>query len=371
MVSGKPNWGQPPWNISFHPTSHELPTQVDCAVIGGGFTGLSAAVWLRRFSRESSVCVFETGAIGEGASGRTGGLALAETAAGDLPGLGDVLGGVRDIVQDLGIDCDLQQPGVWEIAHSSGLTDSAISWNDSAELRVAGEVAGGTVDPGKLVSELARCAEQAGAYIFEGCEVTDVQFDQPLRLTVGGREVLAGKILFATNAMSLELSSLARYAEPRFTLAVATEPLAAEQIKSLGLSAGKPFYTVDFPYLWGRLGPANAIIFGAGLIEVKNWRELAEIDVSGGQAAEMFERFKRRVSRFHPVLKEIQFAHLWGGPILFPEEWRPIFETHLLSKDAIVVGGFAGHGVALSVYLGRWAAEAILGRRELPAWKNL
>jgi len=45
-----------------------------------------------------------------------------------------------------------------------------------------------------------------------------------------------------------------------------------------------------------------------------------------------------------------------------------VFERHRKSKNAIVLGGFSGHGVALSVYLGAWAAEALLGKRELPDW---
>jgi len=369
---GKPKWGDPPWSIRFQPSPRELPERVDCAVIGGGFSGLSAAAWLRRFSPASSVAVFEAGSIGGGASGRTGGMALAETAAGDLPGLGDVLAGLSSIVQELGIDCDLLLPGAWEISHVSRASGSAISWNDSGgELRVAGEVPGGTVDPGELVSGLARSAEQAGASIFENAEVSEVRFEEPLRLTVGGREVQARKMLFATNAMSLELSGLVRRVGPRFTLAVATESLATAQIESLGLSSRRPFYTIDFPYLWGRLLPGNGIIFGAGLIEVQDWRELAAIDVATGRAAELFARFKKRVSRFHPVLRDIQFTHQWGGPILFPEEWRPIFERHPRSANALVLGGYAGHGVALSVYLGRWAAEAMLDRRELPNWKDL
>ncbi len=60
---------------------------------GPGFTGLAAASWLRLLAPEKSVAVFEAFEIGAGASGRTGGLVLTESAAGDLPGLGDVLSG--------------------------------------------------------------------------------------------------------------------------------------------------------------------------------------------------------------------------------------------------------------------------------------
>jgi len=61
-------------------------------------------------------------------------------------------------------------------------------------------------------------------------------------------------------------------------------------------------------------------------------------------------------------------THRWGGPILVAAEWQPIFARHPKSADAIVLGAYSGHGVALSVYLGNWAAEVMLGRRELPKW---
>src|ERR1700731_3914493 len=102
----KTNWGKPPWRIDFRPAVRPIPEEVDFAVVGGGFTGLSAAAWLRRFEPSKSVALFESGQIGAGSSGHTGGMTLAETAAGDLPGLGDVLAGFSNIVKEMGFDCD-------------------------------------------------------------------------------------------------------------------------------------------------------------------------------------------------------------------------------------------------------------------------
>ena len=95
---------------------------MDFAIIGGGFTGLAAAAWLRLLAPEKSVAVFEAARIGAGASGRTGGMVLAETAAGNQPGLGDVLAGFQSILEKLKVRCDLKLNGAWEIArkHSSG-----------------------------------------------------------------------------------------------------------------------------------------------------------------------------------------------------------------------------------------------------------
>src|SRR5713101_731586 len=112
-------WGAPPWTADFRPASRALPDRVDFAIVGGGFSGLSAAAWLRRLAPGRSVLVLESASLGEGASGRTGGMALAETAAGNLPGLGDVLAGYQKILRALRIDSRLTLPGVWELGRSA------------------------------------------------------------------------------------------------------------------------------------------------------------------------------------------------------------------------------------------------------------
>ena len=86
-------WGKPPWTIDFRATPHAVPDTVDFAIVGGGFTGLATAAWLRHLAPGKSVAVFEAESVGAGSSGRTGGMALEESSVGSLPGLGDVLGG--------------------------------------------------------------------------------------------------------------------------------------------------------------------------------------------------------------------------------------------------------------------------------------
>jgi glycine/D-amino acid oxidase-like deaminating enzyme len=365
----KANWGEPPWKVDFHPAKQPVPQEVDFAVVGGGFTGLATAAWLRRLAPDKSVALFEAGSLGSGSSGHTGGIALAETAAGDLPGLGDVLRGYSEILDALQVDCDLALPGVWEIGRNGGLADSPISWKDSGELRAVRHVAGGSVNPCKLVAGLARAAERLGARIFEMTRVQNIVFGSPLRLEAGGKQVTAGKVLLATNAMSLELNGLVGHAEPKFTLALATAPLSAGDMEKVGLASGKPFYTIDLPYLWGRVLETNRLVFGSGLVHLNGWRDLEALDIEAGEAAELMTRLEGRVRGLHPVLQSVEITHRWGGPILIAEQWQPVFARHPSSLDALVLGAYSGHGVALSVYLGRWAAEGMLGRKELPNWE--
>ncbi len=364
-----PGWGQPPWKIDFTPRRRRLPKEVDFAIIGGGFTGLAAAAWLRHLAPDKSVAVFEAGRIGAGASGRTGGMVLAGTASGGQRGLGDVLAGFQSILKRLRVRCDLSLSGAWEIGRSgSKCKDSPISWEDSGTLRVTKEVPGGTLDPGKLVSGLGRAAERAGALIAERQPVQRVSWSAFPELEFAAWKLHAKKILFAMNAMSLDLSGLGEDMHPRLTLAALTAPVSEGLLAAVGLAARKPFYTVDFPYLWGRVLKNNSVMFGAGLVASPDENDLAGVDIASAEPARMFDTLEGRVRRMHPALTNIRFTRRWGGPILFRDNWTPVFDWHPASRNAIILGAYAGHGVALSSYLAAWAAEALLGRRKLPAW---
>jgi len=385
-------WGTPPWTVDFRPAASPLPEQVDFAIVGGGFTGLAAAAWLRRLAPKKCVLVFETSSLGEGASGRTGGLALAETAAGSLAGLGDVLAGYKKTLRLLRISAGLELPGVWELGRMNPAKGSPISWKDSGNLQVVRTVPGGAVDPGKVVAGLARAAEQAGAQIVEHAEVHAIEYSKPpclhvrqkVRARIQQKEIRAGQVLLATNALSLELSELQGTTQPKLTLALATAPLTAAQLKAIGLFSRHPFYTIDLPYLWGRLLESKGVVFGAGLVPMpssiaslftksKHSQQFAapdlyRFDVRKGEAAESFRWLEGRVHQLHPALKSVRITHRWAGPILFTDGMRPIFRRHPRSESVMLLAGYNGHGVALSVYLGQWAAEALLGCRALPPW---
>jgi len=371
-------WGIPPWQVDFVPPRRSLPETIDFAVVGAGFTGLAAAASLRTLAPAKTVVVLEASRIGAGASGRTGGIVLSETAAGDLPGLGDVLANFQETLSKLEVDGDVHLPGAWEIARSDQAEKSKngrawrgaspISWRDSGHLRVVNEVPGGTLDPGKQVSGLSRAAVRLGAIILERTDVRRIAWSQNPELQFAGGTLRASRVLLATNALSADLTSLRAMIHPKITLAARTNPLTDTQIAAIGLAERKPFYTVDFPYLWGRLCRDNSIVWGAGLVDPPEVGELTQVDVTSNHSAQIFERLKTRVHGLHPALANATFTHLWGGPIAFRANFKPVFSYHPASPNGIVLGVFAGHGVALSVHLGAWAAEALLGRRELPEW---
>jgi glycine/D-amino acid oxidase-like deaminating enzyme len=362
------NWGNRPWAVEFASSRTELPPAVDFAIVGGGFTGLSAAAWLKTLAPERSVALFEADTFGGGSSGHTGAVVLAESAAGDLAGLGDVLAGYQNILCKLEVEADLTLPGAYEIGRSNPLANSPIRWKDSGDLCVVKEVPGGTVNPGKVVTGLARAAERAGVLLFEHAAIDQLQTSSSLQLHSSLGTTHATAVLCATNAFALELTGLQDRAQPAFTSAVMTEPLSDEVIDKIGLRDRKPFYTVDLPYLWGRL-LENAIIFGSGLLFFENWRGLKTLNIATGEVREVFERLEERIAKFHSALRDVKITHRWGGPICISQDWTPVFEHHFKSRNVIVLGAFSGHGVAQSVYLGAWAAEVLLGKRELPHWK--
>jgi glycine/D-amino acid oxidase-like deaminating enzyme len=366
MMALQQNWGKRPWRVDFRPLKRAFPETVDFAVVGGGFSGLAAATWMRCVDPTKSVALLEAENIGAGASGHTGGVALAETAAGDLPGLGDVLAGYQKFIRDLKLQTDLELTGCYELSRSNALPRSPMCWNDSGQLCATKEVPGGTIDPGRTVSELARVAEKFGAAIFEGTPVNELQFAASVELQTPTGTLRAGKVLFATNAFALELTGIQGH--PAFTTAVLTEPLADDVLGDIGVADRKPFYTVDLPYLWGRM-LGNAIMFGSGLLFFEDWRDLWTLDIESGEAPETFAFLEKRVRGLHPALANVNFTNRWGGPICISEDWKPIFRRHPQSENCIVLGAFSGHGVALSVYLGIWAAEILAGKRALPDWK--
>jgi len=361
-------WGQPPWEIDFCPRTQPLPAEVDVAIIGGGFTGLAAAAWLGRLSPGTKVAVLEAGALGAGASGRTGGVALDETAAGPLPGLGAVLDAFTQALDEFQIQCDLERTGAWEISRQQGRADSPLAWQDSGVLRVAHEVSGATVDPASLLTSLARAAETCGAALYPHTRVRELRFEHPLRLELHAATVRASQVLLAVNGTGFNLSPWPVAARAFFTLATATAPLNHHQLQDLCEESLRPFYTIDLPYLWGRPLPGNRVLFGGGLVSVESEAELAALDVEQAQPKQGLTSLQARVRGLVPALASVEFSCSWGGPILFSLSGRPFLCHHPQSSRVLVLGGYTGQGIAQSVHLARWAVEALLGRRPLPEW---
>jgi len=359
-------WGDAPWLTPAPLSASEPPEQRSTIIVGAGLTGLSAAYHLAR--RGIDVAVLDAETIGSGASGRTGGLALEDTAAGIRTGVGDCLPFLARLVSDAGIACDLRLQGCRELAHATTPPHDTWAWRDDDSYLVRhGMVPGGTVDPVALLQGLARAAVAAGATIHEHHAVTAIAPGRPSTLGVSGRTLTAEHVVLALNAYTPTLYESPKAIRAALTFALGTAPLPDAVIADLGLADGRPFYTADTPYLWGRTLSDGRLVLGAGLTFDPD-NTLRRIAIDKGDAAQALARLETRVRRFHPRLARVEITHRWGGPVAFRTDAEPIVGHHPDTDRMIVTGAYAGHGVALSVRVGALVAAAIADGQALPPW---
>jgi gamma-glutamylputrescine oxidase len=361
------DWGEAPWRIDAAVPRAPLPEHADVAVVGAGFTGLATA--LRCARPGAAVHVFEADALGSGASGRSGGIALEGTAIGALAGADACLAALAELAAQHGIDCDLELGGCWTIRHVRGAEPPAPRWPDAdgSWIVLDEREPGGALDPGKLVAGLARAALRAGVALHERAPLEAIEPGAPVRLRVGGRALTAERAVLATNAFLPGFLPGAGI-RPALTLAIATAPLARGVLEGVGLGA-QPFYTLDLPYLWGRATREGRLVIGAGLaFDPADRVERVAIGRDDVRAA--LDRVVARVRGLHPGLARVAVTHAWGGPIAFRGEGAPVLAE--IAPGVLAAGACAGHGVALSATLAeiasRWVRE---GSGALPAWGRI
>jgi len=364
-----PDWGDPPWRVEATSSDAPLPARCDVVVIGGGFTGLSAAYHLAR--RGGRVVLLEASTLGAGASGRTGGIVLEGTAVGPLDEVERCLDTLALVVAEADIDCDLALPGCRELVHRAAPGSRRPFWRDGATwLCIEDTVPGGTIDPGALVTGLARAAAGAGVAVHERSAVHAIEMGVPARVHVGTGSVLADRIVVALNAYTAGLLALPVRLHSALTLAVCTEALAPAALEALGLSDGSPFYTVDIPYLWGRTLRDGRVVLGAGLVTHDDG-DVAGLALHGPDGVACLGRLEARIAAFHPVLAGIALRERWGGPIAFTPSRTPVLSRLPGASNVVVSAGCAGHGIALGVRVGQLVAGALADGTPLPGWGAL
>jgi glycine/D-amino acid oxidase-like deaminating enzyme len=336
-------------------------------VIGAGFTGLASAYALA--GRGLDVQVLEASRIGGGASGRCGGIALEDTAAGELAEVSGCIPALERLVQRAGIDCGLQRVECWELSHAPPSPGTPVLWRDDAqELYVEATVPAGALDPAALLEGLAAACVARGAGVHEGTPVAALEPGPPLRVALAtGGSLEAERAVIALNAYSPELLPIREPLRSALTLALCTDPLERAALDAIGLAGRRAFYTLDLPYLWGCALADTRVIFGGGLVFAPDG-DLAAIDVTRGDARARLAELERRVRGLHAALSNVRIERRWGGPIAFTPDRRPVLSVHPSSEDVIVAGGYAGHGVALSLRIAELIADAITDGRALPRW---
>ena len=361
--------------------------QCDVCIIGGGFTGLSSALFLTEAGYD--VVVLEAATIGFGASGRNGGQVVnsysrdvdvieqrygKETAA----MLGSMMFEGADIIRDridrYAISCDYRPGGIFAALNPrqmGHLHRQQASWarygNQSLELLdergIRREIAtdryvGGLLDkrgahlhPLNLALGEAEAIRRHGGRIYEHSAALAVHYGAPHRITTAHGEVHATFVIFAGNAyLPSQLEPrLSRKSMPCGSQIVTTEPLSRDQ--ALGLLPNN-YCVEDCNYLldYFRLTADNRLLYGGGV--VYGAREPADIDAL----------ILPKLQRTFPQLRNIKISHRWSGNFLLTLSRMPQFGQ--LERNAYFMQGDSGHGVTCTHLAGRLIAEVLRGQAE-------
>lgn len=365
--------------------------KVDVAVVGAGYTGLTAALHLAE--RGTTVAVLDAGEPGWGASGRNGGQVIpglkydpdeleARFGPEQGPRLVDFAGRAADLVFDLierhNIACDPVRTGWLQPAHSPAARVSverrAAQWarrgadvavldrSTMAEMLGSEAYCGGWIDrragniqPLAFARGLAAAAVAKGAVIHGGTPAQTVRREErEWRIETPGGSVLAGTVLLCTNGYTDRLfPGLEREVISTNSYQAATRPLP-ERLRAAILPGRQAASDSRRVLLYYRLDRDGRFIIGG--------RGTAADE----PAPALFERLRRAARDLYPQLAEAEWGNHWSGRVAFTVDHLP----HLaeLGPGLIAGLGYQGRGVAMATNIGKVLADRLLGARpeELP-----
>lgn len=367
---------------------------VDCAVIGGGFTGLQAAYNLSKAG--ISVALVEGCRFGDGASGRNGGqFGSGQRAWPDemekqvgferSKALFDIAEGAKhyvlDFARDHGIDMEFL-PGQLNVLHKKsyektyrdsveamrsryGYTHVSFMEKAETEQRLGSDhyhfgvrdTGTGHIHPLKLIAGLAKAAHAAGAQIFEMTPARSIK-------QVGGKTLIetpsgtitASRVLIATNAHIGNLEPVtAAHVMPIRSFIGATVPLDKfpEIIPGKEAVADSRFVVRYF-----RKTPDNRLLFGG--------REAYTAD----SPRDISKHIRKQIAEIYPALDAIEMTHAWGGSVGITLNRQPFVRE--VMPGVMSIGGYSGHGVMLSNYCGKLYADMVIAKdRALEQFSSL
>ncbi len=360
---------------------------VDVVVIGGGFTGVSAAYHLALGG--ASVALLEARSIGFGGSGRNVGLVNAglwtppdqvEEKIGKDVGvlLNETLAAgpsvVFDLIEQNQIRCEAVREGTLHCAHSeAGLRDledrcaqqeargAPVKLLDASETaRRTGSTAycgalwdgrAGTIQPLAYVQGLARAAAAQGAQIFENSSavsITEGARGWTVKTTQG--DVRATRLIQATNAYGVDAAN-DNAIVPAHYFQLATAPLPDDLRRSL-LCGREGCWDTALIMSSFRMDQAGRMIFGA----------LGNLDGFGGHLHRGWA--KRKLAKLLPQLAGVPFEQDWTGRIAMTSTYLPRIERR--GQSGMSIFGYSGRGISPGTLFGRAAAQWILGTGQLP-----
>jgi glycine/D-amino acid oxidase-like deaminating enzyme len=371
--------------------SRPLPEIVDVAVIGAGFTGLSAARTLAK--RGARVAVLEAETTGWGASSRNGGMVLTGMKLGVNQLIAKygreltkrmyatslaTIGCVEQVVTEEGVDCDFSRCGHLEVAckqkHFNDYARQAevIDRDFDHKLRVVprhelnSEIGssvyyGGMVDevsaglnPARYVAGLARAAVKAGAEIYEHARVRVIERNSRNGelgwwLSTSRGQLWSHEVFVATSGYTGSATpELQKRIIPIGSFIITTEILPAPLARELSPRNRMIYDSKNYLYYY-RLTPDGRMLFGGRAAF------FPENDQTIRRSAEIL---RRGMIQVYPQLRDARVEYVWGGTLDFAFDIMP----HAGQIDGMYYAvGYAGHGVAMATFQGQKIAEMMAG----------
>jgi glycine/D-amino acid oxidase-like deaminating enzyme len=362
--------------------------QTDVAIIGGGFTGLSAA---HRLAESGVACaVLEAHQVGWGASGRNGGMAvpryktpwasLARRFGNDMAlrlhrMLFDAIDALEQTVEALDIDCSFARHGHLTAANGRAavaMLEADVQWlrsigDSSARMLDAVETAeragagcylagyldprGAGIHPLNHVRGLAEGIARRGVPVFAGTPVSSVtEDDRGVSVAAPGGTVRAKHLLIGTNAYT-ELfplrTDLHRRVVPVSTSVITTAPLPEAQLRAL-LPQGHLVSDTRHLLNYYRIAPGNRLLFGG------------RGSLTGQESPGVYSGLERKLVETFPALAGVPVDHRWSGKVAVTLDDFP--HVGRLSPRVSYAMGYGGRGVALTHLLGRMLADLAIGK---------
>ncbi|MEK0163108.1 FAD-binding oxidoreductase [Phaeobacter sp. A36a-5a] len=360
--------------------------RADVCVVGGGYTGLSAALHLADSGR--SVILLEANRVGFGASGRNGGQ-LGSGQRMEQDGLENLLGtadaeklwqlaeDAKDLVKSLitrhDIDCHLK-PGIAHACFSKGEVDhehryvehlqnrygyqeiTALDHDGLQAICPSPAYVGGSLDMGaahlhplKYALGLARAAAAAGVRICEGSEVLNIDEGKQIRLRTAAGEVVADQLVLACNGYLGGLNRrVAARVMPINNFIAATAPLGAETARVLArdVAVADSKFVVNY----FRLSHDGRLLFGGG--ESYGYRFPSDIAAT----------VRKPMVQIFPHLRDVKIDYAWGGTLAITMKRMPYLVR--LAPNVLSASGYSGHGVGTATHAGQLMAQAIAGESD-------
>ena len=374
---------------------------VDVAVLGGGFTGLSAAYYIRSLSPQKRVVVLEAKGCGNGASGRNGAMVLTMTEDrymnfSSAPAVdkkiydltADNIRTLSKLSAATSIDCELETNGALQVLVTSDDVKAAKAYVQRAQslgmpvefwdkqqlvTAIGTEVyegaffdpSGGQVHPMKLVHVFKAAAETAGAEIYENTTVASIEEGREhLLRTSSGHTIKAKSLVLATNAFTSRLGFFRNSIVPVHEYVAVTQPFSEQQLAEIGWRKRVPFNDTRTEVFYLGLTQDNRIHIGGGSPSYSFNNGVG----GAGNAASHFAQLQRELAQIYPSLSGVKFETGWDGIVDWSLDESPSVGCTGKNKNIFYGLGYSGHGVNLTSVFGRIIADLEAGREQ--PWKQ-